>query len=68
MDFHKEVLDTLRAKGRAVGAPYIQDGAGLFVVIDDVAVPIGFARELAEGRMTLTEIAAHVRRSRPEVA
>ena len=56
MDLHQDVWDRLREQGHAIGVPYIQDGAGLFIVVDDVAMPIKDARALAHGRATLAQI------------
>jgi hypothetical protein len=57
MDFNQAVFDRLRSKGYLIGLTY-HNGCGLFVVINDVAMPIGLARYLDEGRVTIDEIAA----------
>lgn len=58
MDFNKEVFDRLRSKGYLIGLTYQNQGRGLFVVINDVAMPIGLARHLDSGRVTIDEIAS----------
>ncbi len=55
MDHHQDVWDRLREQGHTIGEPYIQEGAGLFVVVDDVAMLVNDARALAHGRVTLAQ-------------
>lgn len=46
MDLNQEVWDALRKQGHVLGTPYYQDGAGIMVVVDDVAMTIREARRL----------------------
>lgn len=57
MDFNANTFEQLRARGYELGRPYVQDRAGLFVVVNNVAMPITAARQLAAGRTTLEAIA-----------
>ena len=57
MDLNQDVWDRLREQGHTIGTPYAQAGVlGLFVVVDEVAMPLKDARALAHGRRTLSEI------------
>lgn len=64
MTEHNRILDELRAQGRRIGDPYLQeDKRGhtiLFLVIDDVAMTVPQARRLAAGHATLEEISAEI--------
>ncbi len=56
MDHNQDVWDRLREQGHVIGAPYIKEGAGLFVVVDDVAILVKDARALAHGHVTLAQL------------
>lgn len=61
MEFHKELIELLRAKGYAVESPYIQAGSEkrsghLFIVVNGVSMPIETASEISKGRTTLAEV------------
>ena len=56
MDFNQDVWDRLREQGHTVGIPYVQEGGGLFVVVDAVAMSVKDARALAHGHITLAQI------------
>jgi hypothetical protein len=56
MDFNQDVWDRLREQGHTVGTPYVQEGGGLFVVVDAVAMSVKDARALAHGHITLAQI------------
>jgi hypothetical protein len=56
LDLNQDVWDRLREQGHVIGAPHIQNGRGLFIVVDSVAMPIKDARALAHGRVTLAQI------------
>jgi hypothetical protein len=56
MDFNQDVWDRLREQGHAVGTPYVQQGGGLLVVVDTVAMSVKDARALAHGHLTLAQI------------
>jgi hypothetical protein len=60
MDLNQDVWDRLREQGHTVGTPYVQAGAGLIVVVDDVAMPVKDARALAHGHVTLAQIKSRV--------
>jgi hypothetical protein len=56
MDLNQDVWDRLREQGHTIGAPHIQEGAGLVVVVDAVAMSVKDARALAHGHVTLAQI------------
>ena len=56
MDLNQDVWDRLREQGHTIGTPYIQEGSGLFVVVDAVAMSVKNARALAHGHITLAQI------------
>jgi hypothetical protein len=58
MDEMKPTFDALRAAGHVIGDVYQQDGRGLMVVIDNVAIDFPAARAVARGWVTVAEIAA----------
>jgi hypothetical protein len=56
VDLNQDIWDRLREQGHVVGAPYLQPGGGLFVVVDDVAMSSKDARALAYGHVTFAQI------------
>jgi len=67
MDFSKEAMDGLRAKGFTVGELYIKaaaDGisAPQFISVNGVHMPIKWACDMDCGRVTLGEIEKHLGR------
>jgi hypothetical protein len=56
MDLNQDVWDRLREQGHTVGTPYGQQGGGLLVVVDKVAMSVKDARALAHGHITLAQI------------
>jgi hypothetical protein len=63
MDPNQDVWDRLREQGHTIGAPYVQEDSGLFVVVDTVAMSVKDARALAHGRVTLAQIKALLSRA-----
>ena len=57
MDLNQDVWKGLRANGHSIGIPYVQDGAGLFVLVDGIAMSIAEAKAVAQKRATVAEIA-----------
>lgn len=62
MDFNQRTWDSLRVKGYDIGDFYVQAGVGpaggrMYVVVNGVAMPFADARALAEGIVTLEDIA-----------
>ena len=56
MDLNQDVWDRLREQGHTVGTPYGQQGGGLVVLVDKVAMSVKDARALAQiGRASCRE-------------
>lgn len=55
--FDQAVFNSLRSKGYLIGRTY-HDGHSLLVVINDIAMPMGLARHLDAGCVTIDEIAS----------
>jgi hypothetical protein len=68
MDFSKEAMDGLRAKGFTVGELYIQasaadvNSAPQFISVNGVHMPIKWAIDMNSGLVTLAEIESHLGR------
>ena len=56
-DPNDDVWKTLRSGGHELGEPYIQEGGGLRVVVDGVAMSVRDARAVAEKRATVAQVA-----------
>ena len=56
-DPNRDVWEALTKSGHTLGTPYVQKGAGLFVMVDGVAMSIAGARAVAQKCATVAEIA-----------
>lgn len=69
MDFSKDAIDGLRAKGFTVGELYIRaaaDGisAPHFISVNGVHMPIQYACDMNRGLVTLADIESHMSQGR----
>ena len=63
MDLNQDVWDGLRETGHTIGTPYVQDGVGLRVVVDGVAMSVADARAVNEGCVTVAQVAVARKRT-----